>query len=68
MIKKGIILTSKGLKYRDKETKEWGIADETYGYGAEILAKLNATGLHRYYKINNKNKKNTIKTKVCKSM
>ena len=46
MIKKGIILTSKGLKYRDKETREWGIADETYGYGAEILAKLNATGLH----------------------
>lgn len=66
MIKKGIVLTSKGFKYRDKKTKEWGIADETYGYGAEILAKLNETGLYRCYKINNKNKKNTIKTKVCK--
>lgn len=67
MIKKGIILTSKGFKYRDKETREWGIADETYGYGAEILAKLNETGLHRCYKINNKNEKNTIKTKVCEA-
>ena len=67
MVKKHIVLTSKGFKYLDRETREWGIADGEYG--VEILSKLNGISIRLYndiyYKINDKNKKKTIKTKVC---
>ena len=67
MVKKHIILTSKGFKYLDKKTKEWHIADGKYG--VEILAKINELSIdlydNIYYKINDKNKKRTIKDMVC---
>lgn len=67
MLKKHIILTGKGFKYQDKKTKEWYFAGGDYG--VEILAKINEISMELYddiyYKILDKNKKKTVKDKVC---